>query len=119
TRAARAGIPALINFLRAVVPLLGRLKPYLGGVVPVLNYINDYRREIAGFFANGGASTQNSGAGATGSTQLHNLRISNPVNPEVLTPYQGRLLSNRGAPYLVPGGYTQLLTGLPVFGSYL
>jgi phospholipid/cholesterol/gamma-HCH transport system substrate-binding protein len=119
TRAARAGIPALINFLRANVPLLRRLKPYLGGVVPVINYINDYRREVAGFFANGSASTENSGAGATGTVSLHNLRISNPVNPEVLTTYQGRLDSSRGNPYMVPGGYTQLLAGLPVFGSYL
>ena len=40
------------------MPFFARLKPYLGGVVPVLDYINDYRREIAAFFANGTATTQ-------------------------------------------------------------
>ena len=52
TSASKAGFPALEQFLDASVPLLARLNPYLGGVVPVINYINDYRREIAGFFAN-------------------------------------------------------------------
>ena len=52
TRASKAGFPALERFLDESVPWLTRLKPYLGGVVPVLDYINDYRREIAGFFAN-------------------------------------------------------------------
>ena len=50
---------------------------------------------------------------------LHYLRISNPVNPETLTNYQKRLESNRGNPYMAPGGYTHLLNGLSVFGSYL
>jgi virulence factor Mce-like protein len=119
THAAKAGIPALENFLRASVPLLARLKPYLGGIVPVLDYINDFRHEVAGFFANGSASTQNFNADANGSTLFHSARISNPVNPEVLTPYQGRLYSNRGNPYMDPYGYRRLASGLSVFGGYL
>lgn len=118
TRVARTGVPALNRFLSASVPLLGRLHGYLGGLVPVIDYINKFKGEIAGFFANGTASTQNTILAPSGKL-LHNLRISNPVNPEVLTPYKGRLYSNRGAPYLVPGGYTGLRRGLPVFGSYL
>ena len=50
---------------------------------------------------------------------LHYVRISNPVNPEVLTGYPHRLDSNRGNPYMAPGGYAQLLRGLSVFGKYL
>ncbi|HLY50935.1 MAG TPA: MlaD family protein [Solirubrobacteraceae bacterium] len=119
TAASRRGIPALEQFLNATVPLLARLKPYLGGVVPVVDYVNTYRREIAGFFANGTASTQSTTAGPNGRTLVHLLRISNPVNPEVLTPYQNRLSSNRGNPYMVPGAYSELVTGLPVFGGYL
>ena len=57
TNASKAGIPALERFLDTSVPLLTRATPYLGGVVPVLDYINTYRREIAGFFANGTASS--------------------------------------------------------------
>jgi virulence factor Mce-like protein len=119
TAAARTGVPALNRFLTASVPLLRRLRPYLGGVVPVLNYINDYRGEIAGFFANSAANTQNTTLNGTGTASFHEVRISNPVNPEVLTTYMHRLLSNRGAPYMDPGGYMNLLNGLRVFGSYL
>jgi ABC-type transporter Mla subunit MlaD len=118
TRASKAGFPALANFLNDTVPLLVRLKPYLGGVVPVINYINSYRREIAGFFGNGTASTQGVQGSSLGGN-LHYARVSNPVNPEVLTPYQRRLQTNRSNPYLAPGGYQGLLQGLPVFGSYL
>ena len=119
TSASQAGFPALEHFLDDSVPLLARLTPYLGGVVPVVNYINDYRREIAGFFANGTAATQATVQNSAGNKLLHYIRVSNPVNPEVLAPYQRRLSSNRSNPYLEPGGYTQLLQGLPAFASYL
>ena len=117
--ASKAGLPALERFLNQSVPLLTRLKPYLGGVVPVLNYLNDYRREIAGFFANATAATGADEPSSAGTGLLHYVRAAQPVNPEVLTAYQNRLSSNRGNPYLEPGGYLKLMQGLPVFGSYL
>jgi phospholipid/cholesterol/gamma-HCH transport system substrate-binding protein len=118
-RASKAGVPALERFLDASVPLLTRLKPYLGGVVPVVNYLTDYKQEIAAFFANSTATTQATAAGLSSSALLHYVRISNPLGPETLTAYQHRPSSNRSNPYLVPGGYDQLQAGLPVFGSYL
>ena len=119
TTAAKTGVPAFENFLTTSVPWLRRLTPYLGGLVPVIDYVNTYRREIAAFFANGTATTQATGANLAQTKTLHYLRISNPINPEVLTPYQARLSSNRGNPYMAPGGYSQLVNGLSVFGSYL
>ncbi|MFL5823459.1 MAG: MlaD family protein [Solirubrobacteraceae bacterium] len=119
SRAGQKGVPALIDFLHGSVPWLTRLKPYLGGIVPIVNYINTYRRELAAFFANGTVSTQAAAPNSAGLKQLHYLRISNPINPEILTEYQGRLKSNRGSPYMVPGGYSRLLSGLEVFGSYV
>ncbi len=119
TRASKAGFPALERFLDESVPFLGRAKPYLGGVVPILNYINVYRREIAAFFANSTASTQGVLTANTGSGTRHYVRISNPINPELLTPYQTRPSTNRGNPYLKPGGYADLHKGLPAFGGYL
>ncbi len=118
--ASKAGIPALISFLHGSVPWLTRLKPYFGGLVPVIDYINDYRRELAGFFANSSATTEATALNATQATRAyHYLRISNPINPELLTAYAGRLYSNRSNPYMAPGGYGQLTSGLRVFGSYL
>jgi phospholipid/cholesterol/gamma-HCH transport system substrate-binding protein len=119
TSASKVGVPALERFLDGSVPLLTRAKPYLGGVVPVLDYINTYRREIAAFFANGTAADEATSPAAAGSRLLHYARVSSPVNPEALTDYSHRLSTNRGNPYLVPGGYQSLLQGLPVFGSYL
>jgi phospholipid/cholesterol/gamma-HCH transport system substrate-binding protein len=119
TRASKAGVPAFEQFLHDTVPWLTRLTPYLGSIVPVVNYINDYRREIAAFFANSTAVTQAVQQNIAGNKVLHYLRISNPVNPEVLTAYQRRLSSNRANPYSAPGTYDKLLAGLPVFGGYL
>ena len=118
TQASKAGFPALAHFLNESVPFFTRLAPYLGGVVPVVNYINTYKREIAAFFANSTATTEGTLASATGGLK-HYIRISNPVNPEALTPYPTRPDSNRSAAYLAPGGYNKLRSGLNVFGSYL
>jgi virulence factor Mce-like protein len=119
TAASREGVPAFDRFLNASVPWLKRLTPYLGNLVPIFDYINTYRREIAAFFANSTATTQATTLNLTSKRLLHYLRISNPVNPEVLTAYAHRLESNRGNPYTIPGGFSQLASGLSVFGSYL
>ena len=119
TGAARTGIPALERFLNASVPWLQRLKPYLGGLVPVIDYVNTYRHEIAGFFANSTAATEATGANLIQTKTLHYLRISNPINPELLASYQNRLESNRANPYVAPGGYSQLVGGLDVFAGNL
>jgi phospholipid/cholesterol/gamma-HCH transport system substrate-binding protein len=119
THASVAGIPALERFLDDSVPLLARATPYLGGVVPVIDYINTYRREVAAFFANGTAAAQATLPRASGHGLAHYVRVSSPVNPETLTDYTNRISSNRSNPYLVPGGYSSLVNGLPVFGSYL
>ena len=85
----------------------------------MINYINSYRAEIAAFFANGTASSQAIGQSFVSTSQDHYLRISAPVNPETLTAYGARPSSNRANPYMAPGGYTDLLKGLAVFGQYL
>ncbi len=119
TAASTTGVPALQKFLNDSVPWLTRLAPYLGNLVPVIDYINTYRREIAAFFANSTATTQATAFNIPQTTMLHYLRLSNPVNPEVLANYSVRLESNRPNPYMAPGGYNQLAGGLSVFGSYL
>ena len=119
TAASKNGVPALTRFFNAITPFLQRAKPYLGGLIPIINYINTYRREVAGFFGNATATTQGQIINATATRTIHFLRLSNPINPEILTEYSGRLVSNRGAPYMAPGGYGQLTSGLSVFGSYL
>ncbi len=119
TNASAAGVPALQQFLTDSVPWLRRLTPYLGNLVPVLDYINVYRREVAAFFANSTAATQATDFNNTQTKQLHYLRVSNPVNPEAVTAYQNVLESARRNPYMAPGGFDSLRGGLSVFGGYL
>jgi virulence factor Mce-like protein len=117
--AGKAGLPALGTFLTEGVPFLRQLKPFLGQLDPVIDYINDYRKELAAFFANGTASSQATNPGGLSSASIHYLRVESPISPETLTQYQNRPYSDRSNPYMVPGGYGSLDTGLPVFGSYL
>ncbi len=119
TAAAKTGVPALEKVLSQSEPWLAKSKPYLGSLIPVLDYVNTYRHEVAAFFGNGTAATQATGANLAQTTVLHYLRIANPINPEVLAPYQSRLESNRGNPYMAPGGYNQLTSGLSVFTGNL
>jgi phospholipid/cholesterol/gamma-HCH transport system substrate-binding protein len=119
TTAGKTGLPALGGFLTKGVPFLTAVKPFLGQLDPVIDYINTYRREVAGFFANGTAASQAVSSGATGVPTVHYLRVSNPIGPEALATYASQPSSNRSNPYLTPGGYAGLLGGLPVFGSYL
>ncbi len=118
TRASRTGLPALQRFLTKSVPFLTAVKPYLGNLVPVINYLDDYRRELAGFFANSTAATEARATASRGQV-LHYLRVANPINPEALTPYAKRPYTNRSNAYLAPDTYLDLLKGLPVFARYL
>jgi phospholipid/cholesterol/gamma-HCH transport system substrate-binding protein len=117
--AGKTGLPALGSFLTEGVPFLRQLKPFLGQLDPVIDYINTYRGELAAFFANGTASTQATTSGGLSSKSVHYLRVESPISPEALTQFQSRPYSDRSNPYMVPGGYSSLATGLPVFGSYL
>jgi phospholipid/cholesterol/gamma-HCH transport system substrate-binding protein len=118
TKASKTGFPALTTFLNDTVPFLVRLKPFLGQLVPVVEYVNTFKREIAGFFANSTAASEGQ-LGASQGGNAHYLRISNPINPEALTTFAKRPYSNRSNPYMDPGGYNQLVSGLRTFGNWL
>ena len=115
----RRGLPSLERSLDDTRPLLARLEPFLRDVQPVFDYLGLYKREITAFFANDAAATQASDPSTIEPQPLSYLRTTNPLNPEMLAAYDERISTNRSNPYSEPGAYTQLLRGLPVFGSYL
>ena len=84
-------MPAVDQFLNESVPLLTRLTPYLGGVIPVVDYINTYRREVAAFFRQRDRGLTGHVARASGNGVLHYVRVSSPLNPKTLTDYSHRL----------------------------
>jgi phospholipid/cholesterol/gamma-HCH transport system substrate-binding protein len=129
-KVAKTGFPATEQSLNNTRPLLRRLDPFLRQLTPIVDYAGLYKREIAAFLANDSAATQlvfsplnklTDKALATKSGQLHVLRTSNPMNPEIMAGYPTRLSTNRSNPYTEPGGYDRLAQGrpLPVFGSWL
>jgi phospholipid/cholesterol/gamma-HCH transport system substrate-binding protein len=121
-RVSRRGLPATEQVLEDTRPLLARLDPFLRELTPIVDYLGLYRRELAAFFANDVASTQRHvDRGLASGDQIHVLRLSNPLNPEMMSGYPGRLRTSRSNPYTAPGGYDKLRTDghLEVFGSYL
>ena len=118
-RAAKRGTPALGDLLGESEPLLARAKPYLGGVVPILDYVYDYRRELAAFLGNAAATTQATLPAAGGGAPLHYVRGSLPISAATLAAYPRRTSSGRSNPYPAPGDALDLRKGLPEFGSYL
>ncbi len=119
TAASKAGVPAFERFLDASVPWLGRLKPYLGNFVPIFNYINTYRREIAAFFANSTANTE-----ATHRTSPRPSCCTTSGSPTRSTRRLCRATrtgsrATVGTRTWPRAATTQLLNGLSVFGGYL
>ncbi|HEX8856302.1 MAG TPA: MlaD family protein [Thermoleophilaceae bacterium] len=115
----KKGLPALTHFLNITPPLLAQLDPWLRQLNPILDWLGLYKREIAAFFANDSAATQATGTRTATATPLHYLRTMNPVNPEVLAAYPHRISTNRSNPYIEPGGYSKLPSGLEVFDPAL
>ncbi len=118
TAAARTGVPALTRLLCSSEPAVARLGSYLASVVPIVDYVNAYRREIAAFFANSAATSEATQQSLSTSKLLHYVRLSNPLGPDSLAAYSTRPASSRSNAYMAPGGY-RLKRGLDVFGSYL
>jgi phospholipid/cholesterol/gamma-HCH transport system substrate-binding protein len=119
TRVSRSGVPALGQIFDRAQPLLERARPYLGGVEPIINYANAYRRELAGAVGNLAATTQATLPPAGGGTPLHYVRGALPINLEALAAFPKRFGSSRTNPYPKPGQALELGQGLPQFGDYL
>jgi hypothetical protein len=119
TKASKDGIPGLNNLWNQLTPFLDRAKPWLGEVIPFIDYLNDYRRELAGAAANIGATTQYTAKPVGAPGQLHIVRAAVPTSLESLAAFPIRTGSSRSNPYPRPGAALDLAGGLPQFGDYL
>jgi phospholipid/cholesterol/gamma-HCH transport system substrate-binding protein len=115
--ASRRGLPASSRFLDDTRNLFAQLDPFLRNLNPFLEYLGLYKREIAAMLANDTAVTQATDQIGQERVQerVHYLRLTSPVNPEAIATYPRRQGWHRGNPYLPPGAYDQLRSGLPVF----
>ena len=107
--ASRTGFPAAAKVIDETKPLLRAFHPLANQLIPLLQFVGPYKRELTAFFANVAAATQ--ATSFAGGKPVHYLRTANPLNPEVLAAYPKRIGSNRPNPYTMPGAFTQLGTG--------
>ena len=110
--ASREGFPAAERLLDDLEPFLQQVHPAMDQVIPILQFLAPYKREITSFLANSTAATQ--ARSAVSGARVHYLRTANPLHPQLLAAYPRRIGSNRPNPYTLPGAYAPL-TALPEF----
>jgi phospholipid/cholesterol/gamma-HCH transport system substrate-binding protein len=116
-KAAKKGFGALQDVLsNQLPPVLRALDPWMAQVIPIIETIYAYRREVTALVANTSAATNAFNRGAeTGNQTSRYLRTTAPLNPEALAAYPDRLRTNRTNPYVAPGGYLNLASALESF----
>jgi phospholipid/cholesterol/gamma-HCH transport system substrate-binding protein len=114
-KASKKGLPATTEFLDQLHPLLANFDGPLKQLNPILDGASLYKNELNAFFANSTAATQATAPTQATGEQVHYLRTSNPLNPEILAQYPKRLTTNRTNPYALPGDANNLKDGLLSF----
>jgi phospholipid/cholesterol/gamma-HCH transport system substrate-binding protein len=97
--AAPTGIPAFTNTLAAARPLIRQLRPALQDAVPTVDWLTDYKKDVAAWLTKLALATQST-AGPEG---RHILRTMIPFTPEGLGIWNTPLPGNRHNPYAKPG----------------
>jgi virulence factor Mce-like protein len=97
--AAPTGLPAFTNTLASARPLIRQLRPALQDAVPTVDWLTDYKRDVAAWLVKLAMATQSS-AGPEGK---HILRVMIPFTPEGLGIWNTPLPGNRHNPYAKPG----------------
>jgi phospholipid/cholesterol/gamma-HCH transport system substrate-binding protein len=114
---AKPGFPALRDVLDdELPPFLADLDPFLRNLTPLVQVVRMYRQDVTAFLGNVAAATQASRAAPEANQEpVHYLRTSAPLGPESLAGYPNGLRTNRSNPYLKPGGFNSLASGLESF----
>ncbi|MGZ5375216.1 MAG: MlaD family protein [Solirubrobacterales bacterium] len=107
---ADAGLGALRQLLgNDLPPVLAQLDTFSQQLQPILDAIGPYKREITAFLGNATGATQGTNRTPESNFQpAHYLRTINPLSPEAMAAYPGRLGTNRPNPYTAAGGYDLL-----------
>ena len=98
-RASKRGLPAATGILAEARPLIGRLDPLAGDLLPATQYLKRYRRELIYAWPKAAATTQGTFPDPSTGEPLHYLRLQPVVGLQSLIGYPGRLATNRHNPY--------------------
>ena len=112
-QSARTALPAATRIVDSARPLVGVLHPLGRQLVPIVDYLGLYRREVITGFANTAAATQATERQSSVGTPLHYLRVIAPFTSEGYVGHTQRAGSNRTNPYLRPGGLLDYADGTP------
>ncbi|HSJ18115.1 MAG TPA: MlaD family protein [Solirubrobacterales bacterium] len=116
---AKPGFPALRTLLDdQLPPFLEDLDPFLRNLTPLVQVVRMYRQDVTGFLGNVAAASQSRRSAPESPANgelVHYLRTSPPLGPASVAGYPNRLRVNRANPYLKPGGYLMLASGLESF----
>lgn len=111
------GLPAATRFVRAAPPLLDTLDPtgnglapVLSNLLPVIDFLDLYQKEVLNGFGNIASSTQWT-TKTPGGEDYHYLRFLAPIMSENMFGLRRRLPSNRHNAYVEPGWMAKLATG--------
>jgi ABC-type transporter Mla subunit MlaD len=110
----RTALPALTRIVQGARPLVQVLYPAGRELVPVVEFLAQYRSEFVTAWANVAASTQAAHA-FPGGPSVRYLRVTIPFTQETFVGQPRRLPSNRHNPYFEPRGLDRLPTGLHAF----
>ena len=110
---ARRALPATATLVKGLTPFTDALYPAAANIVPVIDLMNVYKRELVASAANVAAATQAKAPVADG-RNLNYLRFVLPLTEESLIGYDKRQPANRHNAYSAPGTWSAIgREGLP------
>jgi phospholipid/cholesterol/gamma-HCH transport system substrate-binding protein len=108
----KPALPALTSVVKNAKPLVDVLYPVGRELVPTVQYLGLYKKEIAAMWANISSDTQGVARTPGDAHPLHYVRTLIPFTNEGFVMYGKRLPSNRHNAYLAPGAMNNLASGL-------
>jgi phospholipid/cholesterol/gamma-HCH transport system substrate-binding protein len=118
--AADTALPSITDFVDAFRPAVKAVLPAAENIVPMIEFISKYSRELTSSMANVAAFTEatapadtTAAVGGTPAGSAHYARVLPPLNNEMFFGQSVREPTNRHNAYIAPGGWSSWATGLP------
>lgn len=106
-RSARKGLPAARRFLASTRPLMDQLYPTGRELVPLVDLVGAYKRELVGALSTHAAAAEDTAPDARGIPR-HYVRGLSMLNNELLVAFPKRMGSSRYNAYPAPGSLTDV-----------
>ena len=93
-------------------PFLGRLDPFFDQLIPIVDTIDRYKREVTAFLGNTSSALNGESVPNLQTKPIKFIRATGPLGPAVLGSPPSPYKVSRLNAYVKPGGYTKLAQGL-------